>query len=487
MEKNLGNPSKSNAKTSSVELCILHDQLTANNGNFVSFIPCKDDPDEKLRKLHEICELRMNQPVNSCYRMKNICEQVPLTLDGLCLEKTGYHRACYAKFTGNLTRLREKCTSTYDEESVPQVKHSSREHKPSKAEHDEHRSTFLFPAECIFCNKVRLKIKGTTESLIKFASWKNRDPPWKNIESRAREMKKDSLHCKVQGHDLFAVEAQYHASCRNAFNTEYKNYVRRNKEPQMLEDPSNNQAKLTAVHSKAYRKVKDYVAHHVIDRKEVVRGTKLRDIYADELEKCDFPSLTFRNEKIYRRLKKDQDISEEIAFSKVAIRGCVETNLVYNSRITLDEAISNAFELASTNEIKDVALTLHSIIQKAFKESEDLPWPPTVHDLNALKMDELFPSELVEFMAVLLNGTSETSGEMSEKNRRLVYSITQDVCRCVTNGQWKLPKHILLCAALRHLYRSKQVSIRLLLGLFSFENLYMQMSDGPDLFFFFDV
>ena len=84
-------------------------------------------------------------------------------------------------------------------------------------------------------------------------------------------MEKTSLHFKVQGPDLFAVEVQYHASCRNTLNTEYKNYVRQNKEAQMLEDPSNNQAKLTAAHSKAYQKVKDYVAHHVIERKEVVR------------------------------------------------------------------------------------------------------------------------------------------------------------------------------------------------------------------------
>ena len=31
----------------------------------------------------------------------------------------------------------------------------------------------------------------------------------------------------------------------------------------------------------------------------------------------------------------------------------------------------------------------------------------------------------------------------------------QDICRAATNGAWKLPKHILLCATMRHLYRSK--------------------------------
>lgn len=34
----------------------------------------------------------------------------------------------------------------------------------------------------------------------------------------------------------------------------------------------------------------------------------------------------------------------------------------------------------------------------------------------------------------------------------------QDICRAATKGEWKLPKHILLCTTLRHLYRSKQLT-----------------------------
>ena len=37
-------------------------------------------------------------------------------------------------------------------------------------------------------------------------------------------------------------------------------------------------------------------------------------------------------------------------------------------------------------------------------------------------------------------------------------SIAQDICRVVTDGEWKLPKHILLCTTIRHLYRSKQLT-----------------------------
>ncbi len=36
-------------------------------------------------------------------------------------------------------------------------------------------------------------------------------------------------------------------------------------------------------------------------------------------------------------------------------------------------------------------------------------------------------------------------------------SICQDICRAVTNGEWKLPKHILLCETPRHLFRSTQL------------------------------
>ena len=41
---------------------------------------------------------------------------------------------------------------------------------------------------------------------------------------------------------------------------------------------------------------------------------------------------------------------------------------------------------------------------------------------------------------------------------RLIYSIGQDICRTVTNGEWKFPKHVLICFTIRHLYRSKQLT-----------------------------
>ncbi|XP_049337187.1 uncharacterized protein LOC111196954 [Astyanax mexicanus] len=73
-------------------------------------------------------------------------------------------------------------------------------------------------------------------------------------------------------------------------------------------------------------------------------------------------------------------------------------------------------------------------------------------------MEELLPADLVKFLNLVLTGRADIDGEKCEKTQRLVYSITQDVCRAATNSTWKLPKHILLCATVRHLYRSKQLT-----------------------------
>ena len=49
---------------------------------------------------------------------------------------------------------------------------------------------------------------------------------------------------------------------------------------------------------------------------------------------------------------------------------------------------------------------------------------------------------------------------LGERNFSLFFSLIllmQDLCRAVTSGEWKLPKHILLCASIRHLYKSKKL------------------------------
>ncbi len=267
-------------------------------------------------------------------------------------------------------------------------------------------------------------------------------------------MKNEALYREVQGKDLFAMEAKYHPSCRNTFNTEYQNHMREReiRNPLLAQKKKANQ--------NSYLVVKDYILRNILDGKEVVQLSFLCSLFNKDLVSQGFPNPDYRNERLMKRLQADEDISHKLAFCKVPLRGCVELYLVYSSSISVAEAVSCAYKLGTADQLHDAALTLHALILKAFKESKELTWPPTAQELNSVQMEELLPEDLVTFLNLVLTGRAEI-GEKCEKTQRLVYSISQDLCRAATNSKWKLPKHILLCATVRHLYRSKQVSNQL--------------------------
>ena len=93
---------------------------------------------------------------------------------------------------------------------------------------------------------------------------------------------------------------------------------------------------------------------------------------------------------------------------------------------------------------------LRSAIRRGFQESKALPWPPTPDDLATVDI----PQELITLLNIVIARKPDVS---SDKVHRLILSIGQDLCRCVTEGDWKLPKHVLLCMTVRHLYRDKHL------------------------------
>ena len=107
---NTAEPSKN--KTSPF-LCILHVASLADNDNITAFSTYKGGENKKLLYLHNICDMRLCEPADSPSHMKDICDQIPLTLAGLSLNTTGYHRKCYQKFTKNLYLLQASKFSNY--------------------------------------------------------------------------------------------------------------------------------------------------------------------------------------------------------------------------------------------------------------------------------------------------------------------------------------------------------------------------------------
>ena len=160
--------------------------------------------------------------------------------------------------------------------------------------------------------------------------------------------------------------------------------------------------------------------------------------------------------KLKTKLEKDEELGEEISFSKVTLseRGCFSFWLIYSSNISLEDAMSCAYRLGTDDHIRDTTLSLREVILKAFAEFLDLPWPPTADELDKHAHEEL-PKELQRFLTLPFGGCA--SQKNCEKTHCLVYSIGQDLCRAVTTGQWKLSKNMLLCTTVHHLYHSKQL------------------------------
>ena len=422
---------------------ILHASGIPDCGPFTPFSKVRGPPERKLEQLHEIRNKRLDESAGSPYRMTAVCDLIPESLDGADLETIGYHRQCYQRFTANLSLLKDATRAST----------LQKHHSPRKA---VDKSSQLFPPECMFCGRLEAKLTRKTERPIKFIYWKHKEPAWKMIESQALELGKSQLYRQIKGKDLFAVEAKFHPKCRRAFNTEYYNYIRAKKRSEK-QNLDTDQSRCAEAHNQAFTSVVDYIQAHVIEQNEVLRLSSLRFMYIEELERFDFPNPDYRSEKLMKRLQ-NHEISDKIVFCKVQAsdRGCISFYLVYSSNITVADAVPFVYTLACTDKLEDVALLLRGAINQTYSNSKALPWPPTSEDMEIMP-DKLLPECLCRFLNLLLAGTP-TVPEKCEKTRRLVMSIGQDLCRAVTNSEWKLPKHILLCATIRHLYRSKQLT-----------------------------
>lgn len=383
-------------------VCVLH-ASNIEHGKFIPLSDTKSSPHEKLAKLHSIRDKRLLQPQDSPARMEVVCSNIPESLDGVNLDTAGYHRGCYQRFTKNLDRLKYELPA-----NQPSTCRSPRKLSSSVAKR-------LFQPECIFCEKLEVKIKGKTERRIKFPSFKGKEPTWAQIEPRALELGESRLHRMVMGEDLFAREACYHRSCFNSFNLRYLNHQR-------VKGQKHDEN--AAAHQSAFNAVLSLIYEKLIGQKEVVQLKTLCQLYIQELEQSGFPNPSYKSHNLRLRLE-GHPISESIGFTKVntSDKGCINYTLVYSTSMSLDDAVACAYRLGSSDKLEDVALILRGAVKKFFNKSTPLPWPPTADELEAMSSDEYIPPELVKFLAILITG--DTDVEKCEKSKHFLDSIAQ--------------------------------------------------------------
>ena len=106
--------------------------------------------------------------------------------------------------------------------------------------------------------------------------------------------------------------------------------------------------------------------------------------------------------------------------------------------------------------MEDVAGKLKNEVVSASKNTDAMPWPLLASGLS-VSNDRVIPSQLKMFLISLLS-QDRNDREPSKRVLRLVNSIGQNLFRAVTNGKWKMPKHVLLGMTLRHLFRSAELN-----------------------------
>ena len=404
--------------------CVIHFPDSSEQG----FTPLTE---ERLSKLKDICKTRLALPADSKQRMSEICEQIPDALE----DGYGYHRDCHRRFTAHVRR------PSADPDSEPGPS------RPPRVPSDESEK-HIFKPDCIFCGtagykKIKQGGTWTTEPTSRF-EFEGGD----TILKVAEEKGDFDLLRRIKGFDLFACEAQYHRSCR-------KNYTR---DPSAWQSTdiaaTSHQAKMEAVHANAFSCVCDIVDANILQKMAVMKLDHLRDSYIDHLRGTEYSNEGYRSQKLKAKLMKQY--GKKISFQPLRSEsgGSFETYLVFNSMADLGKAVMQAYLLGKADKTRDVALSLRSDVQKAHRDSIPLPWPPSARDVE--NCDITLPEDLEKFLLFLITG--KQAATVSLKNSRLVESIGQDLCRAVTNGHWKLPKHILLCMTLRHLFRSAELT-----------------------------
>jgi len=132
-----------------------------------------------------------------------------------------------------------------------------------------------------------------------------------------------------------------------------------------------------------------------------------------------------------------------------------KSELVYSSNIDIGEAVESAFDASSSDDrlINKAAMLLSNSIHVAFSQSPELPWPPSVQDLEAISP----PAMLTEFLCRVIAGPSVPKHKYTSKTTQVAKSVAEDICYAATRGRWVMPKHVQLGLSLHHLTGSAEL------------------------------
>lgn len=387
--------------------------LAMESLNCIIHYSIKDANYSKIKPISEINRKRiidaksLRESKGGLNYHKEQCDSIPEEIDP---SKHGIHlEPCYKKFV--LILSQEKASSDKEKQSLTTA-------RPKRQSSDQASSRNIYPKECQFCKRYRVKHKGkehipltitTTSAAAKI--------------KEAAEAKAESLYYEIKDLDLIAKEFKYHVFC-------YKDFVRQ-------ERPSQSQGQADSGNLTGnFEAVIDCIEKRVLSQNQAVSMSLIHEIYGIHIQ-----DTRYRN-KLKSRIQ--SYFPEKLFF--VSVSKTIPEVVISKDGINSHTLLNNPDII-----IKEAAELLRSDILDYANNIPELKWPPYIEDLKSEDMKP--PQSLLLFLSQLLKANDHSE---SYTVKRLVESYSSDLIHGVTRGKVITAKHFLLGLGLHNITGQKK-------------------------------
>lgn len=320
-----------------------------------------------------------------------------------------FHRKCYQHYTHaqKLRTIQEK-RGAVDVSEQPEKKaavHSRRsEVSTSSLQH------------CIICQKQK-PVRGAKRSnqrYEKLVELQTCQAATKLREAAQIRCDERILLCIMAVNDpldLVALEVKYHRSCYITYT--HPRYLKKNDDTM---DTGCVETHRQSVYDQAFDELCNIIKDKVIDGRDVMSMTDLRDLYVQLLENKEINASTYRTEKLKHRLQTTFNTAlgfwkppyrdkSEIVYSEMVPKGYfAETTLDDQPQDDIDSSNDDSYtdQLPEIKDTEEVLQLYHTakMIRSEILKVKSVQWPPTTSDLSADKIEVCTHLKMMNAMSV---------------------------------------------------------------------------------------
>ena len=189
---------------------------------------------------------------------------------------------------------------------------------------------------------------------------------------------------KIDGVDMLAKEARYHASCR-------REYTRRNAQSHQQSTATNmddNSADLKTAYSQAFQVVCHFVEMDILLDGKVVHMSMLHGLFQNHM-KTTYPDLYNEQHHIHKLKQKLLSwFGDRLQFWSQQFK----SELIFSAAIDLSEAVESAFEArtSETQILRQAASIMCHHIKEAQSSSPEMSWTSSKHPVPSHQRSSVF-------------------------------------------------------------------------------------------------